>query len=171
MDGRYREARDCLNALNDMFVRTVRQSGGYNATRYLLIPAYAAGVSQEALSALCLPKDRRVMVSAHVYLPYDFTLNEQGTASWSPDASEDTRGMRDAFGRLQALFVSRGVPVVVTEFGAVDKGNEAARANWAAAVTRLGRESGISCLWWDTSLLEKTSHTWRYPALLTALVR
>jgi endoglucanase len=79
--------------------------------------------------------------------------------------------MADAFARLWRLFVSRGIPVVVTEFGAVDKSNEVARAAWAAAVMRLGRTYRIPCLWWDTALLEKGSHTWRYPALLRALVR
>ena len=165
------EARACVNALNTAFVEAVRATGGQNATRYLLVPAYTASVREDALAALALPGDDHLMVSAHLYAPYDFALNEAGTADWSPDNDTDMIELRDAFVRLKRLFVSRGVPVVVTEFGAVDKHNEPARAAWAAAVTRLARESLIPCLWWDTSLLCTETCTWRYPALLTALVR
>ena len=165
------EARACVNALNAAFVETVRACGGYNATRYLLVPAYAAGVSQEALEALQLPADGRVIVSVHVYVPYDFALNESGTAAWAPDVSADAQALRDVFARLQRLFVARGVPVAITEFGAVDKDNEAARAAWAATVTRMARDSRIPCMWWDTALMDGRTHAWRYPALLTALVR
>ncbi len=165
------EARSCVNALNAAFVETVRASGGQNATRYLLVPAYAASVREDALAALVLPKDDHLMVSAHLYAPYGFALSEAGTADWSPDSEADMAELRDAFERLKRLFVSRGIPVVVTEFGALDKHNEPARVAWATTVTRLARESRIPCLWWDTSLLCTETRTWRYPALLTALVR
>lgn len=163
------EARACVNTLNAAFVAAVRATGGANATRYLLVPAYAASVQEDALATLALPEDSHLMVSAHLYAPYDFALNEAGTADWSPDREADTRELREAFETLKRMFVSRGVPVVITEFGAVDKHNEAARAAWAATVTRLAQESRIPFLWWDTALLCTQTHTWRYPALLTAL--
>ena len=36
------EAMECINRLNQVFVDTVRATGGYNATRYLMVPAYDA---------------------------------------------------------------------------------------------------------------------------------
>lgn len=165
------ESRACVNALNAAFVDTVRASGGQNALRWLLLPAYAAGVQETALTALALPQDPRVMVSAHLYAPYAFALDATGTAAWSPASLADTAELAAAFGRLSRLFTNRGIPVVVTEFGALDKGNEPARAAWAAYVLRLARQSRIPCLWWDTALLEKGTHVWRYPALLTALTQ
>lgn len=165
------EARACVNTLNAAFVDTVRASGGRNAKRWLLLPAYAAGVQEVALAALALPDDPRVMVSAHVYAPYGFALDAAGTAAWSPTSDADTTELAAVFGTLSRLFTCRGIPVVVTEFGALDKGNETARAAWATYVLRLARQYHIPCLWWDTALLEKGTHVWRYPALLTALTR
>lgn len=165
------EARACVNALNAAFVDTVRASGGHNASRWLLLPAYAAGVQEDALPSLTLPQDPRIMVSVHLYLPYAFALDTAGTADWSPASADDTEALQAAFQRLWRLFVSRGIPVVVTEFGAVDKGNEAARAAWAGYVLHLAGQNRIPCLWWDTALLAHGTHAWRYPALLTALTR
>ena len=165
------EARDVINRLNAAFVETVRASGSMNAERYLLIPAYAASVQEDALAALRLPADARVMVSAHLYAPYDFALNASGTASWSPATEADTAELRAAIHRLYWHFIRRGVPVVITEFGAVDKQNTDDRASWAATVTALAKQAHIPCIWWDTSLLAQKTLTWRYPQLLAALVR
>ena len=111
------------------------------------------------------------MVSAHLYAPYDFALNEAGTSQWSSAVDEDTREIRDAFDRLTRLFTSRGIPVVLTEFGAVDKHNEAARTAWASYVTDQAFAAHIPCVWWDTSLWSPDDRAWRYPDLLTALTR
>lgn len=165
------EARACVNRLIAAFVETVRTAGGKNATRYLLVPAYCASVRAEALRDLVLPQDDHLMVSAHLYTPYDFALNEQGTADWSAAKESDTAEILEAFRQLTSNFVSKGVPVVITEFGAVDKKNEQARASWAAYVTGLAEAAHIPCLWWDKSLMEQNTLRWRYPALLSALTR
>lgn len=165
------QARECVNRLNAAFVATVRAAGERNASRYLLLPAYAAGVQADSLAALSLPNDSRLMVSAHLYAPYDFALNEAGTSQWSSAVDEDTREIRDAFDRLTRLFTSQGIPVVLTEFGAVDKHNEAARTAWASYVTDQAFAAHIPCVWWDTSLWLPDDRAWRYPDLLTALTR
>ena len=82
----------------------------------------------------------------------------------------DTLEIREAFRALDERFVSKGIPVVLTEFGAVDKQNEAVRADWAAYVTDFARTLRIPCIWWDTSLMGKATFAWRYPQLLTALI-
>ena len=164
------EARACVNRLIAVFVETVRAAGGKNVTRYLLVPAYCASVKADALGDLVLPEDDHLMVSAHLYAPYDFALNEQGTVDWSAAIDSDTAEIREAFNQLENRFVSKGVPVVITEFGAADKKNEQARAAWAAYVTGLGKAMHIPCLWWDKSLMEQHTLSWRYPTLLSALI-
>lgn len=165
------EARACVNRLNAVFVETVRNSGGQNATRYLLVPAYAASVQAEALSELELPDDDRLMVSAHLYAPYDFALNAEGTGTWSPTSEKDTVEIRTAIEQLYRRFTMKGIPVVLTEFGALDKQNEAARTAWATYVTQAAHNAHIPCFWWDTSFMDKVTHEIRYPNLLTALTR
>ncbi|MEA4999993.1 MAG: glycoside hydrolase family 5 protein [Candidatus Limiplasma sp.] len=164
------EARDGLNRLNDAFVQTVRGSGGHNSTRYLLLPTYAASVREDALGSFAATADARIMVSVHLYAPYDFALNASGTAAWSLASAADTKEIRDAFHSLYWLFVRKGIPVVITEFGAMDKHNTEARAAWATFVTQLAKQAHIPYVWWDTSLLDQRALTWRYPQLVEVLV-
>jgi len=111
------------------------------------------------------------MVSAHLYAPYGFALNKQGTANWSATNESDTAEISEAFRQLASRLVAKGVPVVLTEFGAVDKGNEQSRAEWVKYVTDLAEAAHIPCVWWDKSLMEQRTLRWRYPALLSALIR
>ncbi|HML45326.1 MAG TPA: cellulase family glycosylhydrolase, partial [Clostridia bacterium] len=144
---------------------------GANATRYLLLPTYCASIRDEALQALTLPDDDRLIVSVHLYEPYAFALQENGTSHWDPDRDADTKPIREAIANLQKRFIDRGIPVLITEYGAMDKHNEAARVAWANYVGRLAGTANIRCIWWDTSLLEAETLTWRSPNLLRALTQ
>ena len=64
------ELRDVVNQLNAAFIETVREAGGNNATRFLLIPAYATSCKSRALEELEMPEDHRVLASVHAYLPH-----------------------------------------------------------------------------------------------------
>ena len=63
-----RLAAKYLNELNQLFVDTIRASGGNNATRYLAVPAYSASPGSTVDQAFQLPQDtqdNRIIVSAH----------------------------------------------------------------------------------------------------------
>ena len=49
----------------------------------------------------------------------------------------------------EAGFTSEGVPVLITEFGAVSKENEKDRAEWASAFLKKAEGFGMRALWWD----------------------
>ena len=51
------EAVQCINELNQVFVDTVRASGGYNADRYLLVPGYDASLQGATNEYFELPQD------------------------------------------------------------------------------------------------------------------
>lgn len=71
------DAARSINLLNQLFVDTVRASGGSNATRYLMVPGYAASVDGALNEHFQLPKDaadNRIIVSVHAYTPYSFAL-------------------------------------------------------------------------------------------------
>ncbi len=163
------EAREAVNKLNEAFVETIRASGGKNGERYLLIPTYCASTRPEALKALVLPKGGRLIVSIHLYRPYDFTLNEAGTAEWSPNSREDTEEIDQAIEDARHLFTDRGIPVIITEFGTVDKGNTAARTQWADYVTQKAGAAHIGCIWWDNSIYDRCTLQWKYPDIVHAL--
>ncbi len=80
----------CIVRLNQLFVDTVRASGGNNADRYLMVPSHAASADNALNDAFVMPTDtveNRLIVSVHAYSPYDFAMNANGYKEW--DGSHD----------------------------------------------------------------------------------
>lgn len=161
-----KESREMLNGLNQVFVDTVRHSGEHNAARYLLLDSYASNPIGGGFEDFVLPEDSRLIVSIHAYYPYDFCQNVEDIASsfWDKDSKRDTEEMKKAFSNAKKNFLDKGVPVILTEFGCVDKSNESARLEWMKYVTGLSKEYGIPCLWWDEGkdykILDRSGLTW-----------
>ncbi|MDL2288086.1 glycoside hydrolase family 5 protein [Oscillospiraceae bacterium OttesenSCG-928-F05] len=176
------EARAITNRLNRVFVETVRRSDAQNnAKRYLLIPTYCARTEEEALRGFELPEALRVGVSVHFYLPYAFAHDGGEDAAWSVKRPEDVQALDAAFEDLEAYFTRKNIPVVITEFGAVDKGNTGDRAAWAAYVTERAEALRIPRVWWDAggredeealsfSIFDRRALTWRFPEILESLM-
>lgn len=143
------EMREVVNRLNEAFVNTIRSAGGENKNRYLIIPSYGHSSKQLALESIRLPKDRRLIVAVHAYLPYPFTLQDPGTDQWSSQKETDIAPIRDMMNLLKKTFLDNGVPVMITEFGCADKGNPDARKAWAKYYVYQARKNGIGLFWWD----------------------
>lgn len=169
------ESREIVNRYAETFVRTVRASGGNNAQRSLLVTPYAASSARENLSALRVPENAgNVIVSVHAYLPYDFAQNVHGTASYHDDGSISTL-MND----IKTLYLDKGVPVVITEYGSVNKENEQDRIRCAVDFLNAADAVGVPCLWWDNGvrngdgecfgLLDRNNGGWFFPALVNSM--
>ena len=164
------ELRAMVNDLNAAFVDTVRASGGGNRKRYLLICPYANNTETEAMQGLIIPDDGRLIVSVHMYTPYSFCQKEDGDTQW--DNAETRESIAQAFSQINSLFVKRHVPVILTEFGCVDKGNTEARLDWTKCYMEQSRRYGIPCIWWDCeayALLDRESKTWKFPEIVEVL--
>ena len=91
-DASCKDSVACINELNQLFVDTVRASGGNNATRYLMVPGYCASVDGALNANFILPTDtveNHLIVSVHAYTPYNFALNTKGTAEFDMDKASD----------------------------------------------------------------------------------
>ena len=154
-----KEATECINELNQLFVDTVRASGGNNATRYLMCPGYDASPDGALHSAFVLPTDtaemqekHRIMVSVHAYTPYSFALDLNGTSYFSASQKSSTQEIDSFMDKLYQKFVVKGTPVVIGEFGAVDKDrNLQERVDYAAYYIASARARGMAALWWDNN--------------------
>lgn len=180
-----REAADCINRLNQAFVDTVRAAGGNNATRYLMVPGYCAAPSSALNALFAFPQDdadNRIIVSVHAYTPYSFALQEGGTDTFELVAGKQTGEIGSFLNALYDRFISQGIPVVIGEFGARDKGgNTQARVNFASYYVASAAARGIPCCWWDNNIfsgngeifgiLRRTDCTWPYPEIVEALVK
>ncbi len=176
-----KEAREVLNNLNAIFVETIRSSPKENKKRYLMLAPYCNSSDKDALEEFKLPKDRRLILSIHEYVPFDFVMNENGTKEWSKDKLEDTKEIDKALSNIYNSFIRKGIPVIISEFGAADKNNLEARLEWVDYYVTAAKEKNIMCIWWDEGssqdkigkyeLLDRHNLKWEYPEIVDILVK
>lgn len=142
-----KRAVEVTNELNQIFVDTVRASGGNNATRILIVNTYCAGGNSQVTNGFVLPADsveNSLIVEAHVYQPFNFTAQEYPNATtWSKESVDSY------LKNMYTSFVQKGIPVIIGEFGCVDKDNIEERLSWAKYYLETCREYGMKCFWWD----------------------
>ncbi len=172
--------RKVLNRMYDAFVDAVRGQGGYNKTRYLIVAPYAAtSTSYEAMAALEIPDDERIIVAVHSYSPYNVALN---TYSDEKEFNDKNKGEIDyVFQNINKAFTSKGIPVIMDEFGTMNKNNTAERIEIAEYYLSYSEKYGIPCIWWDNNipdtapgkegfgLLNRKTCKWNSPELVEAL--
>jgi len=188
------EERHNLNILNQLFVDTIRRSGGNNPYRVLMVPTYAASAADVAQRALVIPTDSvedRIIVSLHIYAPWEFALRTGpvGTVdTWDASNPRDTRPITDPLDLAYELFVSQGIPVIIGEMGALNRDNIDARAEWAEFFVSQAASRGMPSIWWDNGtagvtmehewgweetfgLLDRRSNQFVHPEIIDALMR
>ena len=180
------EERANLNKHYQVFVDTVRKSGGNNNKRILMVNTYAASISQCAIEDLKIPSDSlpdKIIASIHAYEPNGFALNTKPVGidgsvnKWSVDNPKDVFPITDPIDRAYSAFVSKGIPVVIGEFGALNKNNTETRAAWAEYFVRYAKSKKMPCVWWDNGidqhflLLDRRKNVIKYPSIAEALMR
>ncbi|WP_143318290.1 cellulase family glycosylhydrolase [Clostridium sp. HBUAS56017] len=144
-----------INAYNQIFVDTVRQTGGNNSARWLLIPGWNTNIDYTVGDyGFVIPTDnyrsntipsseKRIMISAHYYSPWDFCGDQSGkTTQWGQTSKDSTKkstwGQEDylnsQFKAMHDKFTAQGYPVVIGEFGSVDKTNDDSTNNTYRAI-------------------------------------
>ena len=176
------EARQIVNEYNAAALKAIRATGGNNTKRFVMMPGYAASSNAVAVNDIVLPDDDHLIVDIHGYAPWDFALNRTGTNQWSQNSG--TYDIVSIFETAKNKFLNKGIPVVIGEFGALNKENESARAVWAKYYTETASSYGIPCVWWDNNqffdsrqvegeafgLINRNNLTVAYPQIMAALV-
>jgi len=182
---------NAVNRLNQVFVNTVRETGGNNADRFLIVKTYAASTDIDSLRAFVLPYDsahERLIVGVHNYGTLAFTWRQE-RADWLTTYSDwshtrDGIPVEEMLQRLYRYFVSMGIPVVICEFGAENKNNTLDRVNFATHYIQTAGRYGIACFWWDDggrhvnpeavtnfALFDRLRNQWFFPEIAMALVQ
>ncbi len=169
--------REVIYAINEAVVSAVRKTGGNNAYRHIMVPCYGATSNTSALRKMKLPDDDRIIMSVHAYNPYNFAMNENGSSEFTQhDKNELDRFFKD----LNSIFVSKGTPVIIGEFGATNKDNLSERISWAEYYVSGAGKYGIKCVVWDNNsgtksggecfgLYNRASGKWVFPELIEAM--
>ena len=171
-----KNARVNVNWLNQKFVNTIRELGGNNATRLLLVTTYCASNTETAISDLDTSFfDKYILVSIHMYQPMSFTSADTSISTWDPDNIDDTKELIWSFKILNKYFVRKGIPVAITEFGTADKNNELTRSIWVHYIKKNASALGIPLFWWDNgkeyAIIDRFTLKWLFPRIVSELTR
>ena len=177
-----------IEELNQIFVDTVRATGGNNARRWLMVaPRYTniVNVLNESYG-FTMPADScepaRLMLSVHDY-DWVFGLQDNMNATiWNQDKALT---LMNHFLGLKEKFVDQGVPVVLGEYGAAHKNNDGARAYYYEAMTRMSVMCGVVPVCWSAGyynlsakpadysmcFFDRRSYEQPFPGVVTAMLR
>ena len=131
---------DCFavtNEINQMFVDTVRATGGNNEYRFLLIPGFGTDVTNTCKTEFVMPQDpdnqivyesaetdngaySRLLVSVHYYDPSGYCIFTS-QANWG--SKQDYEDMNKMLRKMQR-FTTAGIGVVIGEYGVLMENNQ-----------------------------------------------
>ncbi len=117
------ESYGLVNEINQKFVDTVRNSGGNNNERHLLISGYNTDIELTCDSMFEMPDDpvNRCAVSVHYYTPAGFAILTEdaswakASSTWGSDA--DYSELNKNMDMLKSTFIDKNIPVIIGEYG------------------------------------------------------
>lgn len=172
-----------------VFINTVRATGGKNEKRVLVVQGPHTDISKTCRFATEMPKDYisdRLMMEIHYYDPYAFTMmtndadwgnmqiywNEEDcnyTSSNHKGTCDDTF-IENSMKMMRESFVDKGYPVIMGEFGAIWRNVENIEGesqemhnkslqHWNKTVVASSMRNGIIPFVWDTNHTARPSMT------------
>ena len=179
-----KDAMNSLNEFNQKALDTIRASGGNNANRLVMVPSIAASPDAAFNSDFKLPIDsaeNALALSVHMYTPYNFAMGVPGGETFT---SGDKGTLDYYFNKLNNMYVSKGIPVVIGEMGATNKDNLKHRAAWFGYFIQHSRKYGMTACVWDNGAAEpsktesekygyynRTKQEWYFPLLMEVALK
>jgi endoglucanase len=166
-----------LNELNTSFRTIVRNSGGGNATRLLVLPTLHTSADQARLDELAgtftAMNDPNLIATVHYYGYWPFSVNIAGGYRFDATAQKD---LTDMFDRISATFVARGIPVIIGEYGllgfdrhtgTIEQGE---KLKFFELFGYYARTRKVTTMLWDNGQhFGRTSLQWQDPELVAQL--
>lgn len=175
------EGYKAANDFNQLFVDTVRATGGNNEQRNLMVQTYSGASTAATLDNFVLPKDKakdHIIVQIHNYDPQGFTWKDATwttmTDKWSSEQEEHIEYLCEV---LEDYSEELDAPFVIGEFGAMDKNNDAARAAYAEFFVTEAADHGVKCIWWDNGgaeefmIFDRHNYTQPFPTVVAGLTK
>ncbi len=153
------DAGKAINSYNQLFIDTVRSTGGKNSTRNLICNTYAAATGESVLTRFVVPTDvvkDHIIGQVHFYKPYEF-ITDSGITWTTPKkeySSYIENTVDNSINYVGKTFSTigpdkKGIPVIIGEFATDNKNNTADRIKWYTRVIKDAKNWGITCFIWD----------------------
>ncbi len=158
-----------LNELNTDFYNVVRGTGGGNATRPLVLPSLWTNAGQQNLdslnSTIASLNDSNIIATIHFYGFWPFSANIAGYTKFETNTINDITTSLD---NVYNTFVSKGIPVVVGEYGLLGYGNGAIELGemlkfYEYYLQYAKSKNVTSMLWDDGGQFNRTTYKWIDP--------
>jgi endoglucanase len=155
-EGSEQKAYATLTRVNQLFIDTVRKTGGSNAKRLLIVIGYSTDIKKTCGSAYALPKDTlpgRLFISVHYYTPYTFAgLDED--ADWGKmrptwGTPDDVKELDELFDMMKGFCTRNDIPAFIGEFGVTNKKESASRIRWLSGVANASISRKMVPVLWD----------------------
>lgn len=150
------ESYALVNELNQTFVDLVRSTDGNNAQRHLLIAGYITDVTLTCDPLYQMPTDPagKCAVSVHYYTPSTYCILKQdadwGKAKTAWGSPRDYTELETNMDLLYDTFVSKGVPVIISEFSVETSNKEADNVKlFLKSVAAEAHERDMCPVLWD----------------------
>ena len=174
-----------LNKLNQLALNAIRDSGKNNAKRFVMVTGLAASInSYQADESWKMPQDTeegRLIISVHMYSPYPFAMENPGVSTFE---EKHTAELAYNFDWLNERFASKGIPVVIGEYGATNKNNTEERVKWFKYFVGESAKYGmVTCLWDNGDananntfeekfgFFNRKTLTWYFPEIIETIVK
>ena len=158
-----------VNEVNQSFVDIVRNSGGNNAQRHLLISGYNTSIDLTCDPLFKMPADpaNRCAVSVHYYTPSTFTILTEdadwGKSAYTWGSDAELAELKQQMDLVKSTFVDKGIPVIIGEYGATkdNKEPESVRRYLTSVCEAALSRGGICPVMWDVTDLHYDRKTYK----------
>lgn len=156
-EGSMEKAYATLTRVNQLFVDTVRGTGGNNAQRLLIVAGYSTDIGKTCQKEYQLPTDAlpgKLLLSIHYYTPWPF-VGMKEDASWAKmqpawGSEADLKQLNELFDRLNEFSICHNTPVFLGEFSVCSDKEQASRVRWTSSVFQAALKRKMVPVLWDT---------------------
>ena len=158
--GHNQVAFDRMGELYQIFVDTVRSSGGHNDKRYLMLPTYGAQWYDNQINKLTIPNgDKHIIMDVHWY---------------QPDTS-DKEANRWVFRTMRTFADENEIGAILGESGMMAEYSDDKKKDYADNVVGCAKEYDIPIFLWDdggdVKILERSSLTWNSEVYVNEVIK
>ena len=152
------ESYALVNEVNQNFVDIVRDSGGNNKKRHLLISGYNTDVELTCDPLFKMPDDPagRCAVSVHYYTPSTFAILEEdadwGKAAYTWGTDAEIAELERNMDLMKSTYADNGIPVIIGEYGCPIKNKDPESVRlYVSSVCRAAYERQMCPVLWDVT--------------------
>lgn len=151
------------NNLMQIFVNTVRATGGNNEWRCLMVQPWACNPGNATSDKFVMPTDSkkyRLILEFHCYDPYDYATPKKKHEV----TDAEFMAIKGTLNTLNRKFVMNNIPCIMAEFGSTQDNNhpngnakaDQIRADYHKFIVSSAKPYDIPCFYWDNYCFETT---------------